>query len=567
MMTRFLRGWILAGLVLGGAAGSPAQPGPVRAAVERAAAKLPAGGFVLGEFTRDGATFASAGPVLPRPDLAPADAIFEIGSITKVFTGLLLARAVLDGKAALDDRIGKHLPAEVADALAPAAAAVTLGQLATHTSGMPALPANFRPADALDPYADYTVAQLYAWLRDYRPAAAPPQPASYSNVGFGLLGHLLEGIYGQPYATLVAERITGPLGMRDTLIELDAGRAARFATPHSGSVAAKPWRLPSLAGAGALRSTAADLGRLAQALLRGTDRDLSAAWELVRQPRVAFPARGAQVGLAVMMVKRGDETVYFHGGGTGGFRSHFELVPAAGTARVLWVNNDDPDPGALVAAALRPPSAAAVGAPAGAAKTAARAETPLAPEKLGDYAGVYAVDARGRFTVVADAQGRLRARLTGQGFLPIFHAGNDRFFARAVAAEFQFSRDEAGAVTALTLHQNGREVPAKRDPGASAAAPHLRFPTAEELKPYAGRYQLAPSLVFEVSARGETLVVKLTGQPALPVFCTAGDRFVYDGVPAALTFERDAAKAVVAVTLHQNGRDQRAPRIADEVKN
>jgi len=543
-------------------------PSPVRAAVEKAAAALPAGGFVLGEITRTGATYASAGKPSPRPELAPETVLFEIGSITKVFTGLLLAQTVLEGKATLADPIGKHLPPEVAAALAPEAAAITLEHLATHTSGLPALPGNFKPADQLDPYADYTVAQLYAWLRDYRPAAAPPQPASYSNVGFGLLGHLLERIHGRTYAELVAARIALPLGMRDTVIELDADRAGRFATPHSGTVATKPWRLPTLAAAGALRSTAADLARFAQALLTGSNQDLGAAWELARQPRADFASRGSKVGLAVMIARRGDEPVYFHGGGTGGFRSYLEIVPTRGTAQVLLLNNDDPDPGAIVAGVLRPkPAAAATAAAstpaaAAAAKPATRAETPLPPGKAKDYVGVYALDERARFTVAVDAQGRLRVRLTGQGFSPVFHAGNDRFFARVVAAEFQFARDTAGAVVALTLHQNGRELPAKRDAAASAAAPVLLFPTAAELKAYAGRYQLTPALVFEVSARGDMLLVKLTGQPALPVFALRADHFVYDGVPAALTFERDAAGGVAAVTLHQNGLDQRAPRLA-----
>jgi len=155
--------------------------------------------------------------------------------------------------------------------------------------------------------------------------------------------------------------------------------------------------------------------------------------------------------------------------------------------------------------------------------------------------------------------GRLRIRLTGQPFLPVFYAGQDRFFARAVAAEFQFSRDEAGAITGLTLHQNGNEVPATR----SGEAPAIRFPTAEELAPCVGRYELAPGLIFDVTARGAQLLAKLTGQPTFPVFNTAPDRFAYDVVEAALTFERDAEGKVTAVTLHQGGRDTRAPRLDD----
>lgn len=550
---------LLAALPLFATCASAAEPGaptpgpaPLLPAVEKAAATVPAGGFVLAEIDGDKVTFATAGNPAPRTGLAQEKVVFEIGSITKVVTALLLAQTVLEGKATLDDPIAKHLPRDLA--LAPATAALTLGQLATHTSGLPRLPTNFSPANPSDPYADYDVAKLYAFLRDYRAEKTAPQPADYSNLGFGLLGHLLERIHGRTYADLLAQRITGPLGLRDTVIALNVDQQARFATPYSGSTAVPAWQLGALTGAGALRSTAADLARFAQALLAKEKNPLTDAWAFIREPRAPFGARTAQIGLAILLARRGDDLVYNHSGGTGGFRTYLELVPARNHATILLLNNDTLEPASVVASARRPRPAT----PAG--KKPERAETPLAAEALPAYPGVYAIDARGRFTIALDETGRLRARLTGQGFLPLYHAGNDRFFAREVAAEFQFHRDAAGAVNALTLHQNGNEVPAKR---TSAAAPKLRFPGAASLKAYAGRFQLAPNVLFEIAPRGDNLWVKLTGQPALPVACDAPDHFVYEVVPAALTFSRDANGQVNAVTLQQNGRDQRAPRLPD----
>lgn len=535
-----------------GSAVRAAASSPLVAAAEKAAATLPAGGIVVAEISADGAAFAGAGNYAPRAGLAPERVVFEIGSITKVFTGLLLAHAVLEGKASLDDPIAKHLPADLA--LHPDTAAITLLQLATHTSGLPRLPANLDPAERADPYADYSRDRFYAFLRGYRPAAPAPQPAAYSNLGFGLLGHLLERIWGRGYGELVAEKIAGPLGLADTQIGLDPERAARFAVPHSGSTAVAPWQLPVLAGAGALRSTAADMARFAQALLAGRPAAFAAAWELARTPRADFGDRGGRIGLGILIGTRDGDTVYNHAGGTGGFRTHLAVIPARQKATVILINNDTLEPGALLAAAqARSPAAATP-----AAARPAREETPLAADRLTAYPGIYDIDGRGRFTFVLDDTGRLRGRLTGQAFLPVFHAGNDRFFARAVAAEFQFARDAAGDIVSVTLHQNGREVPARR---TAAAPPAVRFPPADKLRAYTGRFQLAPGALFEIEVRNGTLFVKLTGQPALPVFCTADDRFVYEVVDAALTFERDAGGAVVAVTLHQNGRDQRAPRV------
>lgn len=242
----------------------------------------------------------------------------------------------------------------------------------------------------------------------------------------------------------------------------------------------------------------------------------------------------------VFVVERGGLTSYEHGGGTGGIRAILNLTPVRQAAVVVWTNNDTNEPALLVATAGRP-------------------EAPLAAERVAEFAGGYEVDARGRFTVVVGAAGRLRVRLTGQPFLPVFYAGEDRFFARAVAAEFQFERGAEGRVERLTLHQNCNAVPAMW----RGEAPRVRFPAAEELAVYEGSYQLAPGLVFDVTRRGAQLVVKLTGQPALLVFATAGvkDWFECDVVEVALEFERDAAGAVGAVVLHQHGAKQRAVRV------
>lgn len=527
-------------------------PAPLLPTIEKAAQGLPAGGFVLAEVDHQHVTFAAAGNPAPHADVAPGKVVFEIGSITKVFTALLLAEAVNEHRAALTDPIAKFLPSDLK--LAPATAAITLEQLATHTSGLPSLPTNFQPADPLDPYADYSLEKLYDFLRTWQPEHPAPQPADYSNLGFGLLGHLLERIYAQPYAKLIHDRITSPLGLSDTVIALDPGQTARFALPYSGSEAVKPWRLDALAGAGALRSTAADLAKFAQALLTPADTPLYAAWKLIREPRVPFGTRGSHLGLAIMIATRNGETVYNHSGGTGGFRSYLELVPATGRATVLWLNNDTLEPALLVAQVRRPPAPA---------PTPVASSTPpptLTTAELATFTGVYVIDNRARFTAVLGPEQQLELRLTGQPFIPVHAIAPDRFAASVVAAQFEFTRDHAGHIDGVVLHQNGHTVPARR---TDEPTPHVIFLSPDKLGEYLGHYQLTSAAVFDVTTRAGHLFVKLTGQPAFPVFCTAPDEFVYDVVPAALTFERDANGSVTAVVLHQNGRDQRAPRVKD----
>ena len=516
--------------------------------VAASAAKLPAGGIVAAEIDATGVRFSSAGAFAPRDGFAPERVVFEIGSITKVFTALLLAETVAEGKAPLDDHIAQHLPAELK--LHPAVAAITLAQLSSHTSGLPGTLSDFRPADPLDPYADFTSKRLLAIVSALRPKQPPPQPAEYSNLGVGLLGLILERIHGKPFAELVAERITGPLGMRDTTIDLSPDQQARFAPPHDGAKAVKPWRIPGLAGAGALRSTAADLALFAQALLDGRDAPLAAALELIRRPQAEF--QGAEIGLGILIAQIDGDPAYSHGGGTGGFRTHLEIEPARRRAFVVLINNTTLEPSSLVGD-LRAP----------AHLRSDRAEVPLAAERLAELTGCYELAPDARFTVLVGPEGRLMARLTGQAFHPVFFGGADRFFYRVVPAELQFNRDAAGRIVSLTLLQDGRKLLAKRTP---QPPPPVQFTTQAELADYPGKYSLrgffgfGPETLFEVRAHEGTLYAKLGDQPSFPVFKDRADHFVYDVVEAALTFERDATGRVVALVLHQNGRDQRAAR-------
>lgn len=514
--------------------------------VERAAAAMPAGGIVAAEINGAEVRFVTRGNLGVPAGVAPERVIFEIGSITKVFTTLLLAQTIQEGKARLADPISKFFPPEIP--LSADAAKINLWQLATHSSGLPRMPTNFSPRNPKDPYADYDTKLLYAFLRDYTAASRGPSfPAEYSNLGLGLLGHILERIHQKPWAQLVAERITSPAGMTDTGVALNADQTKRLAPPHSGSQAVSPWTLDAMAGAGALRSTAADLSKLAQVLMSKEETPLRRAWDLVRQPRTKLG--NDQLGLAIMVEQPTDgPTSYHHGGGTGGTRSYLEFTPDTQRGVVILINNDTVEP-EEVAAKLRPPPPPPKVAPV---------EQPLAPEKRGEFVGVYVANEKAKFTVLFGPGGELYAKLTGRPLRKLLFAGNDRFFNSATDAQLQFQRDAAGKITSLTLHQRGAELAAPR---TEEKAPAIQFPTEAELTPFAGSYELQPGVVFDVRAAGDQLYAKLTGQPEFPIFKTGENEFIYDVVVASLTFERDAAGKVVALTLHQNGQNPRAKRV------
>ncbi len=173
------------------------------------------------------------------------DSVFEIGSVTKVFTATLLADMVERSELNLDDPISKFLPATV-KAPTHDGKAITLRQLSSQVSGLPRMPANFAPKDQTNPYADYSVEQMYAFLSGYSLTRDPGSQYLYSNLGVGLLGHILARRAGMDYETLVRTRILQPLKMSDTAIELTSGMKARLATGHNQNL--KPvanWDIPT----------------------------------------------------------------------------------------------------------------------------------------------------------------------------------------------------------------------------------------------------------------------------------------------------------------------------------
>lgn len=504
------------------------------------------GAVVLAEKRDDRWQYAIGGEPFAQAnaDLAPESIEFEIGSISKVFTGLLLAHAVHDGKLALDDTLAERLPVEFT---APGVGAITLLQLATHTSCLPRLPSNlFDGVNQADPYAHYDDTRLFAYLATAKLDKTAPCASEYSNLGVGLLGVVLERAYGKAWADLVGEKIATPLGMHDTAQHLDASRAARFAQGWDGSAKVPHWTFASMAGAGALRSTAADMARFADALLAGADGPLRPVWTTFVGPHAN--GNGGKSGLAIVHTRVGGEDALWHNGGTGGFRSDLRVFPASGRALVLLASNAKADPDKWLAS-LQAPDAPA----------AAATEVTLPAATLDAYTGVYTIAPEAALTIVRVDDG-LRARLSGQTFLPLFARDAEHFFYKAVDAQLTFERDAAGKIVAVILHQNGRDTRIER---TSDTPPTILFPTAAALAAYAGDYDFGafqPGATLTVQAVGAVLTAQLTGQTALPVHNTAPDRFEWDVVPAALVFERDAAGNIVAAVLEQNGARMRSPR-------
>jgi serine-type D-Ala-D-Ala carboxypeptidase/endopeptidase len=415
-------------------------------------------GIVVGLVEADGRTRVIAFGD-PGPGKLPLDAntVFEIGSISKVFTSTLLAQLVLEGKVALDDPVQKFLPAGVTVPTRNGKV-ITLGNLAMQNSGLPRLPTNFKPADVSNPYADYTVQQMYDFLSGYTLPRDPGEQFEYSNLGVGLLGHALALSQGKSYEQLQRERIWLPLGMTHTAITLTPWMTEHLALGHDPEGEVTPnWDLPTLAGAGAIRSTTTDMLAFLAANVHPDRGPLGKAMALAQQERGDAGAATVKIGLNWILQHLGADTLIWHNGGTGGYRSFAGFVPSRKMGVVVLTNSggagaDDIGMHLLVP---RMPLAPKPAPPK------ERSAIALTAEQLAPYVGTYQLAPEFAIEITLK-DGALFGQATGQGAFQLWPETASDFFIREVDAQIRFLRNAEGIVTSMVLHQGGQDVPGKK---------------------------------------------------------------------------------------------------------
>lgn len=484
------------------------------------------------------------------------DTLFEIGSTTKVFTALLLTDAVARGEVALTDPVAKFLPAEV-KVPERGGKKITLQDLSMHVSALPRLPSNLHPKDPTNPYADYTEKQLYDFLSGYELTRDIGAQYEYSNLAVGLLGHVLARRAGMSYEALVRKRITEPLGMKSTTITLSDAMKARLAAGHDQKLArAANWDIPTLAGAGALRSTTNDLLDFLTAFLGMKKTSLAPAMAATLQPRKPAGAATMQVALGwhVLTTPGGGEIIW-HNGGTGGYRSFMGFDPKARVGVVVLSNTSTnggvDDIGRHLLDASLPL----------AVPPAQHKEVTIDPKLLDAYVGNYQLATNFILAVTREGD-RLFTQATGQAKFEIFPESDRKFFIKAFDAQITFDTPVDGRSPGITLHQGGQNRPARRFEG-EGPVPKERKEIAVDaaiLDRYAGRYELAPGFILTVTREGSSLFTQATGQPKFPLFAETEKDFFLKVVDAQITFVADEKGKVTKLILHQAG-DHEAKRI------
>ncbi|MGK5033031.1 serine hydrolase domain-containing protein [Janthinobacterium sp. MDT1-19] len=384
-----------------------------------------------------------------------ADSVYQIGSVTKTMTALLLADAIVEGKVKLDEPVATLLPGYTVPAFE--GKTISLLDLATHYSALPRLPDNFAPKDPANPYADYTPAKQRQFLAAYHLPRAPGSVFDYSNIGYAVLGTALAAQAGSSYEALLQKRIAVPLGMRSTSNQPTHGMLARLAPGHLLSGEPTPaWDLNVVAPAGGVYSSARDMISYLQAYMFKPLRPYALA---IQPQRPLAPDSDTTIGLAWLLEQQQGHAYAWHSGQTGGYASYAAFT-TDGKRGVMVLTNTARDVDALGLSALLP------GTPLPPLKKP-QAAIELPRATLAEYVAKYVLEhspgENFTLTVSLGKQG-LEAAGTGVGSAPLFASAKDQFFFRAIEAELAFTRDAAGKIAGAVLKQGGQDVVLPRKP-------------------------------------------------------------------------------------------------------
>jgi CubicO group peptidase (beta-lactamase class C family) len=469
---------------------------------------------------------------------------FRLGSITKQFTAAAILLLEEQGKLKTSDLLSVHLP-NTPEAWKD----ITIHHLLSHEAGLQ----NFTslPWYAENMMKPFTAQATIDVFRDLPLDFAPGSEFRYSNSGFIVLGRLVELVGGVSYADFLRDNIFTPLGMTnsgyDSTTQVIANRASGYTSGPNGPVNAGYVDMSVPHGAGALYSTTGDLLRWNQGLFGG---ELLSAESLAKMttPNLGDYAYG------VIVTTTHDAKKVAHNGGIQGFNTSMAYYPDEKLLVVALSNINGPGADSIVANLDNIMHGETVVLPA------ERQEISLTDDILQRYVGTYPLTPNFAISVTVEG-GQLITQATNQGKLPIFAETETKFFAKAVEATIEFQKDATGAVTGLTLNQNGRSMPAPKQALIPPPATPEEISVSEAiLAKYVGSYALRPNFILTVTLENGQLMTQATGQQKLPVYAETETKFFLKVVPASIEFQLDAAGAVTGLVLNQGGRSMPAPR-------
>ena len=407
-------------------------------------------GLIVGVIEPAGRRLFARGPAqVGNDDNVDGDTIFEIGSVSKVFTALALADEAHRGELSLNDPAVKYLPpGTTLPQRGPKP--ISLLDLGTHMSGLSNMPPNVVVTDFNNPNADMTQDQFLKSVAAYELTRDVGSGYQYSNAGYQLLGLVVASAAHTDFETLLKSRIFGPLKMENTRIAASLDEKDRLSAGYDSHLQPIPHeRMPTLLGSGGVRSTANDLLNFLAANIGLTSSPLAPAMaDMVKTQRpTQYLELKAALGWHVATL-HGVEMVW-ENGQTAGYRAFIGFVPKTRAGVVVLSNsaNTIDDIGVHILDKASP------------LRTLHR-EAEIKTSQFDNYIGRYAVNETFALNVTRDGN-KLYIQGTGQPRAELYASGDDQFFLRVVNGTVIFQTDGSGRARSLSLTQDGKTVPAQ----------------------------------------------------------------------------------------------------------
>ena len=471
--------------------------------------------------------------------------VLRLGSITKQFTAVAILMLAEEGKLALSDDITRFFPD-----YPTRGKKITVEHLLTHTSGIASYTS--RPDYPLTMGRDVTVAQMIDSFKNDPLDFEPGSAYRYNNSGYFLLGAIIEKVSGMPYAKFLEQRIFVPLGMKDTAYEGLERSGTAHAAGHTpgpkGFERSAPLSMTQPYAAGSLVSTVDDLARWDAAVSQG--RLLKpASWQRAFTPYTLSDGKPTGYGYGWQVGTLQGVPVVSHGGGINGFSTYALRLPEQKVFVAVLSNADGglANPGVVASKA----AAITIGKPFREFR-----EVALDAATLDRYVGVYEVEKGVTRTFRREGEVLVMQR-SGRPPMRLKAFSQNGFYLPDGFDWFEFAVDGKGKAGSVTQYVDGREMKQPRIGDAPAERGAVKIANAVYDK-RAGRYQLAPGFILELSREGDRYFAQATGQGKLEIFAQDENVFFARAIEAEVRFDGADSSYLV---LHQNGRQTRAPRL------
>lgn len=529
-------------------------------------------GIVIGLIDGENVTYYSYGKAdLKTGRKVDENSIFEIGSISKTFTGIMIADEVIKGNMKLSDPISDYL-SKYTKVPTRNNQSITIKDLATHSSSLARMPDNFTPANLNNPYADYTIEMAYEFISDYELTRDIGEKYEYSNLGLGMLGHILELQYKKDFEAIMVERIANTLGMDNTRVIFTPNMKKNLAKGHNEGEEVENWDIPALAGAGAIRSSAVDMVKYIQANMGVHKTSLYKAMQLSHKTAYENEEQKFKIGLTWHYDNDGE--IIQHGGATGGYKAFAGFVKGTQKGVVVLTNTTEGigDIGRKLLDEtfdLEMP------------KKSITADLQREIKKNGLEKGVAfykkaKAEQEDKFDFNEGILNNLGYEYLGkkdlESALVIFKLNVEMF---PKASNPYDSLGEALLVKGDTVNSiinykksvalnPANEVGIKVLESLGIARKNLVKEvsvSAEILKTYEGKYELAPGFFIDISSKDQRLFGHPTGQGQAELFPKSDTEFYLTVVAANVVFNFDDTGKVESLTLFQGGREMVGKKI------